>query len=103
MVEKITLFEPHFDGTQFGPTVGDDAGERSPTGNAETTVAAESDETARPSGSRAGRFLVAVGAIAVLAAMGRFAVRRFRVADDDGEDVAFEDVDVDAPEEPRAQ
>lgn len=72
MVSKITIFEPHFDGAQFGPASlpGDDAAAESPVRDA--GVASDSET----SGRSVGRRLFLVGALAAGLFLGLRAVRR---------------------------
>ena len=95
MVSKITIFEPHFDGAQFGPTsiVGD---ESSP----ETTGSATADPDVE--GSRRGSRLlamVALGGLATVLFVGVMALRRRRSTDSmqDVEAVDVEERPVEAP------
>lgn len=71
MVSKITIFEPHFDGAQFGPTsIGD---EESPAEQAPEEIA-ESE----PRGRSPGRAMLAVGGITMGLLLGFAALRRAR-------------------------
>lgn len=81
MARKITLFELHFDGAHFGPTI-----DESPEEDADEKMAVESDEkgddeTASRSPIRPA--LAAVGTIAVVSAAGFLAARRFRGSEDE--------------------
>jgi hypothetical protein len=78
MVSKITLFEPHIEGAQFGPASlhGPDADATDP---AETTIGSGT-ETAGPSKSRLSRARKALLVVPVVAVIlgGAVAWRRFR-------------------------
>jgi hypothetical protein len=92
MVSKITLFEPHFDGAQFGPeTIGTED-------SSETGEPVDSDSTAsssmgleRPSiTSRRTRIRTLVGVGVILSALmtGLLAWRRFQGRSEDEDETA---------------
>jgi hypothetical protein len=72
MVSKITVFEPHFDGAQFGPASlpGTEAGVQSAAPDAEMPSESEA------SGRSVGRPLVLIAAIVAGLFLGLRAVRR---------------------------
>jgi len=66
MVDKITIFEPHFDGAQFGPTIGAEHDEP-----VEATEEMAEEESPSSGGSRrrlllAGLFFVVIAAAIAL-------------------------------------
>lgn len=80
MVSKITIFEPHFDGAQFGPaSVGNDHPE-------ETTVE-EAEETR---GRSRGRTILGLGFVSLALLAGVVAARRIRSGTADTESVEIE-------------
>lgn len=88
MVHKITMFELHFDGANFAPSV-DGTGKGSSEEHAETMeTEVTSGESA--SGSRVPALLALVGVLAVASLVG-VAVRRFRGDSDVDLDLEIED------------
>ena len=78
MVSKITIFETHFDGAQFGPTtVGS---EESASAAATPTAGERSDQAAGRSRTRS---VLAVGGLLLVAVLGVVAARRIREKDQD--------------------
>lgn len=101
MVTKITLFEPHFDGAQFGPTSLPDDLLPGATATDEDASAESTGETAEiESGTGFGRMrlLAAVGAMTVGVLVGAFAVRRLRGRGSSEEDTAELDVETEEEE-----
>lgn len=84
MVSKITLFEPHFDGAQFGPKTIDGAFDRASEESA--TEAQATDSSPRRFPTRR----VALGVVPLFVALigGAVALRRFRARGAGGESEA---------------
>ncbi|MFP4625575.1 MAG: hypothetical protein ACLFNI_03165 [Natronomonas sp.] len=81
MVTKITLFEPHFDGAQFGPTSLPDDLVPGATASDDDSDVDESSETAEPeSGSGMSKLglVLAAGGVTLGMFVGALAVRRLR-------------------------
>lgn len=87
MVRKITMFELHFDGANFAPSV-DGIGKESSEEHAETMETEGTTESA--SGSRLPALLALVGVLAVASLVG-VAVRRFRGDSEVDLDIDIED------------
>lgn len=84
MVTKITVFEPHFDGAQFGPaSIGPEVDAREP----DTSVANERVEDESENGSTGPRRTVVVlaAALSLLAVVGALAARRMMGSPSDEE------------------
>lgn len=79
MVSKITIFEPHFDGAQFGPASlpGDDPAVESAVPDAGVNTESET------SGSSVGRPLLLIGAMAAGLFLGLRVVRRRMASESD--------------------
>jgi hypothetical protein len=91
MVSKITIFEPHFDGAQFGPASlpTDEPGVGSETPDAD--VAVESKSRGRP----LGRSVFVIGGIVGGLLIGMRAIRRIRTTEP--ESVEIEERSAKAP------
>jgi hypothetical protein len=76
MVSKITIFEPHFDDAQFGPSVMD-----SETASESTEPDVRTGDAEGSRGPSAGRTVFVLGAVAAGLLAGLAAVRRARRAD----------------------
>ncbi|MFB6073547.1 MAG: hypothetical protein ABEJ89_00885 [Haloarculaceae archaeon] len=92
MVQKVTIFEPHFDGASFGPTFGE----------SETTDEAVDEEAvveaeAESGGFPLGRVVLMLGVSAVATVVARRLARRFG-----GEASEDEDIDIAGFEESEA-
>ena len=77
MVSKITLFEPHFDGAQFGPTAlpaGDDSGGSDETSESHESATSTDDESKSRLKTVAQGVTTFVIMFAVLYAVFRFAL-----------------------------
>lgn len=96
MVEKITLFEPHFDGATFGP------GTSSPESTADETVVEEAiasgGDVTGSSGGRGRKILGLVVASVVVSIVASTIARRL-AGDEDFEAIEFEGPE-DQDEEP---
>jgi hypothetical protein len=104
MVQKITLFEPHFDGAQFGPSVmggeGEDIEELVEDAAESTDIEVSGDiEESASGGSRLRRVFTFVVMAGIATAVGRMAFRRF--GGDESDTLEFEDDE--ATEEPAIQ
>jgi hypothetical protein len=100
MVQKITLFEPHFDGAQFGPSVMGGADDDTEEAAESTDIEVSGDEAeATSGGSRLRRVFTFVVVAGVATAVGRLAFRRFGADESDVLDVE----DDEATEEPAIQ
>lgn len=99
MVTKITLFEPHFDGAQFGPTSLPDDILPGDTATDEDESADPQSETESGTGLGRMRLLAAVGALTAGLLAGAFAVRRLRGRGTPEEDTADTDIETESEEE----
>jgi hypothetical protein len=87
MVQKITLFEPHFDGATFGPgtSSSDEPTEES---MAEEPIAADADVT--ESGGGRGRKILGLVVASVVVSVAVSAIARRLAGDDDFEAIEFD-------------
>lgn len=91
MVSKITIFEPHFDGAQFGPASlpSDEPAVESDAPDANVAVESE------PRGRSLGRSVLVIGGIVAGLLIGMRAIRRARTTEP--ESVEIEERSANAP------